>query len=59
MKSNDYTANILLHDLDIIAHEMAHQWWGTGVSLTTDGSFSDEGLAEYSSYKYIQNEFER
>ncbi len=47
----------LIHDLDIIAHEMAHQWWGTGVNFTTQGSWSDEGLAEYSSYKYIQKEF--
>ncbi|BCZ46801.1 membrane protein [Clostridium gelidum] len=55
--SNNLNAYIIVHDLDIIAHEMSHQWWGTGVSLTTNGSFSDEGLAEYSSYKYIQKEF--
>ena len=55
--SSDLDSYILVHDLDIIAHEMSHQWWGTGVSLTTNGSFSDEGLAEYSSYKYIQKEF--
>lgn len=49
---------ILIHDLDIIAHEMAHQWWGTGVNITSEGGFSDEGFAEYSSYKYMQKEFE-
>lgn len=47
----------LIHDLDIIAHEMAHQWWGTGVNLTAKGSWSDEGLAEYSSYKYMKKQF--
>lgn len=55
--SSDLDADILIDDLDIIAHEMSHQWWGTAVSLTTNGCFSDEGLAEYSSYKYIQKEF--
>lgn len=54
---SDLDVDILIDDLDIIAHEMSHQWWGTGVNSTPDGSFSDEGLAEYSSYKYLQNEF--
>lgn len=55
--SNNIDQYTLMHDLDIIAHEMAHQWWGTGVNFTPKGSFSDEGFAEYSSYKYIQKQF--
>lgn len=56
-ENNITRPHIFLHDLNIIAHEMSHQWWGTGAHVTADGSFSDEGLAEYSSYKYLQNQF--
>lgn len=57
LNTNAMDADILIHDLGIIAHEMSHQWWGTGVNVIPDGSFSDEGVAEYSRYKYIQKEF--
>lgn len=51
-------AYTLIHDLGIISHEMSHQWFGTGARVKADGSFSDEGFAEYLSYKYVQKEFE-
>lgn len=46
----------LVHDLSIIAHEIAHQWWGSGAAVELDTPWSSEGLAEYYSYKYIQKE---
>jgi hypothetical protein len=38
------------HDLKLLAHEIAHQWWGTSVDVVPDGPWSSEGLAEYSAY---------
>ncbi|WIV11934.1 M1 family aminopeptidase [Proteiniborus sp. MB09-C3] len=49
--------DVLMTDISIIAHEMAHQWWGTGVDVVEDSPWSCEGLAQYSSYKYIQSKF--
>lgn len=54
LDESDFT---FLHDIEIIAHEIAHQWWGTGVDATGDIPWSNEGLANYSAYKYIENEF--
>lgn len=45
------------HDIQIIAHEIAHQWWGGGINLKEKNEWSSEGLAEYYSYKYVQNNF--
>lgn len=42
------------HDMEILAHEIAHQWWGSAVEAEYDGLWSNEGLAVYSSYKYIE-----
>ena len=50
-------ADVYANDLNLIAHEMAHQWWGTGVNVIDDTPWSCEGLANYFSYKYIQKEF--
>lgn len=49
--------DIFVKDISLIAHEMAHQWWGTGVNVVESSPWSSEGLAQYFSYKYIQNEF--
>lgn len=49
--------DIYANDLNLIAHEVAHQWWGTGVNVIDDTPWSCEGLANYFSYKYIQKEF--
>ncbi|MGH9396945.1 MAG: M1 family aminopeptidase [Terriglobia bacterium] len=43
-------------DIDLLAHEIAHQWWRCLVSpATPDDAFLDEGLATYSSALFIQN----
>ena len=48
----------IIHDLQTIAHEIAHQWWGTGVAIAPSGEWSSEGLAEYVTYKYLTDRFE-
>ncbi len=43
-------------DIDLLAHEIAHQWWRCLVSpATPDDAFLDEGLATYSSALYVLN----
>lgn len=44
-------------DMDLLAHEIAHQWWGTGVLVEEDSPWSSEGLADYFAYKYVTEEF--
>ena len=47
----------ILRDLKILAHELAHQWWGEGVALAESGSWSAEGFAEYLAYKYLAAQY--
>lgn len=47
----------LMEDLGVIAHEMAHQWWGTAVNCVSETPWTNEGITNYSSYKYIDSEF--
>lgn len=43
-------------DYDLLAHEIAHQWWRCLVSpATPNDAFLDEGLATYSSALFIQD----
>jgi len=44
-------------DMDLLAHEIAHQWWGTGVFVEENPPWSSEGLADYLAYKYVTEEF--
>lgn len=61
MVNRDLKSNVFyydyVHDISIIAHEVAHQWWGSGVNVYEEEAFSCEGFAEYMSYKYISEEF--
>jgi len=43
----------ILRDMKTLAHELAHQWWGSGVAVAESGVWSSEGLAEYMAYKYL------
>jgi hypothetical protein len=43
----------ILRDLNILAHELGHQWWGSGVAINESGAWSSEGLTEYVTYKYL------
>jgi len=40
----------------VLAHEIAHQWFGLGVDLDTDAWLS-EGLANYASITYFEDRF--
>jgi len=53
-KRNDFT---FLHDIELIAHEISHQWWGTAIDTVTETPWTCEGLANYSAYKYMENNF--
>jgi len=44
-------------DIDLLAHEIAHQWWGTGVRVEEDSPWSSEGPVCYMAYKYVTEEF--
>ncbi|AKB36333.1 hypothetical protein MSSAC_1743 [Methanosarcina siciliae C2J] len=44
-------------DMNLLAHEIAHQWWGTGVLVEENSPWSSEGLADYLAYKYVTDEF--
>ncbi|WP_026894686.1 M1 family aminopeptidase [Clostridiisalibacter paucivorans] len=48
---------VFVHDVKIIAHEIAHQWWGSAVECVQEIPWSNEGITNYSSYKYIEEEF--
>lgn len=43
----------VLRDQRILAHELAHQWWGSGVAIDESGAWSSEGLTEYIAYQYL------
>ncbi len=47
----------VLRDLKILAHELGHQWWGSGVAIDDSGAWSSEGLAEYVTYQYMAARF--
>ncbi len=43
----------ILRDLNLLAHELGHQWWGSGVAIDDSGAWSSEGLTEYVAYQYL------
>ena len=43
----------ILRDLKILAHELGHQWWGSGMAVTESGAWSSEGVTEYITYQYL------
>jgi hypothetical protein len=47
----------ILRDLKILAHELGHQWWGSGVAIDDSGVWSSEGLTEYVAYQYMAARF--
>lgn len=53
----DYNVFVYYHDIEILSHEIAHQWWGGGINITGDKSWITEGLANYSAYRYLDSEF--
>lgn len=49
-----------LNGEDIIAHELAHHWWGNLVTCeTADDMWINEGMAEYLSHLYLEQVYSR
>jgi hypothetical protein len=46
-----------IHDLKLVAHELAHQWWSTSVEIPDSGAWTSEGLTEYTAYRYYADNF--
>jgi hypothetical protein len=45
---------------DVVAHEVAHQWWGSTITNANDGNYwFVESLAEFSSAVYVENVYGR
>ena len=45
-----------LNDLHYAAHELAHFWWGVA-NMNTPDDWINEGLAEYSAYRIVEEVF--
>lgn len=39
--------------VELLAHEIAHQWWGSGVPVKMEVPWSSEGLASYTANRFI------
>lgn len=50
-------ARFLVHDVKLLAHELAHQWWSTSVEIPDDGAWTSEGLTEYTAYRYYADNY--
>ena len=53
-----WTSPLGLDRVHILAHEVAHQWWGHVVTfqdIFAGGAWQNEGFAEYSSILYIEH----
>lgn len=57
MRGDRIESFIYSHDMYLLAHEIAHQWWGSGVVVEEKSPWSSEAFAEYFSYKYIDSSF--
>ena len=43
----------------VLAHELAHQWWGVGIGVDLDAeNWLSEGLAQYAAISWFEREFE-
>ena len=47
----------LVHDLRLVGHELAHQWWGSGVEVADQEAWTSEGLAQYAVYRYLRDNY--
>lgn len=52
-----HDVRFVIGDLNTLAHELSHQWWGGGVAIEDEGGWSCEGLAEFATYKYISSRY--
>ena len=45
------------NNIEVLVHEIAHQWWGISTYFKLEPPWSAEGLTVYSTYKFLQHEF--
>src|SRR6185369_5315567 len=60
--SDDYGRAVLAddHEISLIAHELAHQWWGNGVTCAGFTHFwLNEGFATFMAAAYLEQRFGR
>lgn len=43
--------------VEVLVHEIAHQWWGTSVRFETNGAWSPEGLTVYSTSRFMEQKY--
>jgi hypothetical protein len=56
--ASDNAVNLSDWDEYFLAHEIAHQWWGQGVSfLTYKDQWLSEGLAQFASASYLRSRY--
>jgi len=54
----DTPVDLSAWDEYFLAHEIAHQWWGQGVSFTTyKDQWLSEGLAQFSAASYLRHRY--
>jgi hypothetical protein len=55
---SDNAVNLSEWDEYFLAHEIAHQWWGQGVSyMTYKDQWLSEGLAQFAAASYLRNRY--
>lgn len=55
---NESPVGLAKHDDFFLAHEIAHQWWGQGVTFSSyRDQWLSEGLAQYSALSYIREKY--
>ena len=53
------SANGTTSDETLMAHELAHQWWGnTATCLTPEDMWLNEGMASYSEYLFLEKAYD-
>jgi hypothetical protein len=43
--------------VEVLVHEIAHQWWGTSVRFDASGAWSAEGLTVYSTSRFMEQKY--
>lgn len=42
---------------EVLAHEIAHQWWGLSANFEVEGYWSSEGVTVYTTYRLMKEKF--